>query len=328
MPSLPSMRDVHPVNQLLTDMAIGYGQELAGTYCVDRATTPVPVKKQSNTYAIWDKGDMFRDEFQLRVSGQPSVGVGQRVSTGTYSCKRYALHATLGRDELANSDFTDLEKKKIRLLAQKAKIKRDRIYAANVFATGLWTSNTEQTGVASGESTNQFRQFNDGANSDPIKVILDQQSVLELSTGLRGNKLVTNRKVLRALRQHPDLLALTQYTSPGLAPMQTLLETFELEEIVIADGIYNTAAEGQTASMARIIGNHMLLCHIAPKSTDEPTAVCSFVWSEFDQVTENDVPVKSWFNEDLDCHKYEGEICPDTKITANDLGVFFKDVVA
>jgi hypothetical protein len=315
-------------NRLLTDYAVAYGQDIAKDYVADRVATVKRVSKQSANYGVWSKADFFRSTMQPRAAGSHSAGGGFRLdTTNTYSCKRYALNVPITDEDMVNSDL-DLGKAKTRYLSMQAKLKRDLILGTGVFATGLWTSNTEQTGVSSAPSANQFLQWNDEA-STPILDIQNQQSVIEASTGLRANKAVCNAKVLRALRRHPDLLDLTKYTSAGLVPMQALLDTLELDEIIVGRAVQNTAADGQTAALSRVFGNHFLLLHQEPSPTDmAPTAVTSFVWSEFDNVTESGVPIFTWYDPARKSDIYEAEMHFDVKITANDLGVMMLSAVA
>ena len=82
-------------------------------------------------------------------------------------------------------------------------------------------------------------------------------------------------------------------------------------------------------TMADVFGNHVLLAWIdETPETDMPTAVTSFSWSEFDQVTPEGLAIDSWWDQDLKAWKYEGEMAFDAKITANDAGVFLLNAIS
>ena len=325
--SLPAPRDVH-VDTLLSDFAIAHGQDLAKAFLADQGTTVKTVRKTSDKYRIYDKGDMFRSEMQKRAPGTRSKGGGYRVSDDNYEAERYSLHTWASSEEIEDDDLQQTDSDKTRYLAHQAKMKRDKIVAETIFGTGLWTSNTEQTGVAAAPGSDQFLQFNDDA-STPIKVIHDKVDVIRTSIGRDPNTLIIGSKVRRALRRHPDLIDLTKHTSEGLASMEAIAEAFEVERILVGRSTNNTAKEGQTATMADIWGNHMLLAYISPTAnTEEPTAVTSFVHSKFDKITANDVAVKKWYERREDAWFYEADIFFDVKITSNDAGVFFLNAVA
>lgn len=326
--SLPTARDFH-VDALLTDFAIAYGQDLKSSYVADRAATVVRSKKRSNKYPVWNKGDWFRIEMDLRADGDTSAGGGFRLDTSnSYVCEDYALHTYLTDRQRSNAmNEIDAEKAKVRWLMQQAKMKRDKIFASTAFVTGVWTGVTEQTGVGSNPSTNQFLQF-DTSGSDPIGVITEQMLAVEVATGLLPNVMISNTKVANELKQHADFLDRIKHTQTGIVTEDLIASVLGLDEYIVAKGVENTAAEAAAASMSRIFGDHILLLHRTPAMTDEmPTALALFSWSEFDQVTEDGAAVAQWYDKDRKATKFEAEQSFDVKITATDLGVMLLNAV-
>lgn len=332
MPShLPSSRDAH-INAALTDFSIGYGQELAGQFVAMRGSTMKRVQKQSDYYYIWNKGDFFRSEYQKRAPGDVSKSAGQRLSNTTYFADVYALSTYLPMQTRENADL-NLEQPKIRYLSHQGMLRRDKLFADNCFGAGLWTSNTEQTGIAAGiPGANQFLRF-DESGSTPITVIQDQLEVVRKSIGMVPNKMFLGADVNRVLRRHPDLTELFKYTSGGLPSDSDIAGVFGLgqpnPEIIVGRTIENTAAEGLTPTMVDVYQKSILLAWVSPDATtDMPTAITGFSWSPFDQVTADAVAIDSWWDQDRKAWKYEGEIAVDFKITANDAGVFLLDAIS
>ena len=330
----PSASDLH-VNAL-TEMGIAYGQDLAKDYLADAGSTQVRVKKQSDIYPVWSKADFFRSEMVLRADGTKSERAGFRVDTSnTYFADVYALSTTLTARQKANADSQlMIEKAKVKYLMQQAKINRDKLYAAAVFASGLWTSNTEQTGVASGASTNEFIQFND-STATPIKIIQTQMEAVYLNCGRYPNALITNTKVATALRGHSDFVNRVQYVGdrPAYVTNEDIQKILGIEKVLVARSLENTAAEGQTATMARIFGNHVLLAYIDfdgnPTVDDQsPTAITTFAWSAIPGVTKQGASIETWYDRDIKADIYEIEDGFDVKITANDAAVFLASAVA
>lgn len=317
------------VDVLATDIAVAYGQQMTD-YVGDSAAT---LTKRSGTdrggkYPKWNKADMFRSEMQQVANNAPAPVGGLRLDTpGTYYAEGYSLKTFLSDKDKAESQV-DIEKGKIRWLVQQAKLAREKLYAAAAFATGLWTSNTEQTGKTSGPSTNEFLQFGDEA-STPIKIIQDQILAVQLSTGFTPNMLVTNPVVDMALRRHPDILDLYKYTKGGLASRQQVADTLGVTKIVVGRAVQNTAKEGQTSpTMARVFGNHILLAYVAETWTEEdPTAVAGFSWSDYDKVDATGAAIKRWREDDPEGDWLKAEMAIQYAIVANDLGVFLKDAV-
>lgn len=333
MPNNPTAGALH-VDKLLTEYAIGYGTDIASTYVADRVCTLLPVDKQSDKYAVWNKGDLFRSEMGLRADGDKSVGSGQRMSTDTYFADVYALHTKLTDRQKKNADV-DVESAKVRYLMNQTKIKRDKIFAATAFTTSVWSGFTDQTGSATTPSTNEFYHWSDYTNSNPISDITNKVIALEVSAGVPGVTLqgVTNSAVFEALRHHPDLLDRIKYTAgverPADVTPAMMAAIFGIDELIVAKGVENTAAEGQTASMSRIFSNNFLLHYKAQAASDEdPTGTTLFSWSEFDEVTPEGAAIFSWYEEDRRATIMEVEMACDIKVTATDLGGIFTSCIA
>lgn len=333
MPNNPTAAALH-IDTLLTDMAIGYGTDLATTYVADRVCTLTPVTKQSDKYPVWNKGDFYRSEMDVRGDAARSKGSGQRMSTDSYWAEVYALHTTLSDRQRSNADV-DVEGAKVRYLMNQTKLKRDIIYAANCFTSGVWSGFSDQTGVAAGPAANQFIQWSDYTNSDPIGDITDQVVDLEVAAGIPNVRLmaVCNRYVFEKLRHHPDMLDRIKYTAgverPAQITPQAMAAVLGIDELVIAKAGQNTAAEGQTASMSRVFGNSFLLQYKADSPDDmTPTGASLFSWSEFDQVTPEGAAIFSWYEDNKRATFYEAEMACDIKVTAADLGGIFLTCVA
>ncbi len=314
------------VDQLATDIAVAYGQKMEG-FVGDDGATLTKRNERSGKYPIWNKADMFRSEMGQVANNDPAPVGGLRLDTpGTLYAETYGLKTFLSDKDKAEGQV-DIEKGKIRWLVQQAKLKREILYAAAAFATGLWTSNTEQTGKTSSPSTNEFLQFGD-ESSIPLTVIQTQLLAVETSTGLMPNTLVTNSVVDMALRRHPDVLDLYKYTKGGVASREQVAAALGVQKYIVGRAVKNTANEGQSASMARVFGNHILLAYLADTWTeDEPTAVAGFSWSEYDKVDATGAAIRRWRENDPQGEWFHSEMAIVYKIVANDLGVFLKDAV-
>ena len=124
----PTMQSVH-VNAALTQIATAYVQA-DDAYIADKVFPPVPVQHRSDVYFKYRKGDFFRDEAQIRADGTESAGSGWNMDQSSpYLAQVYALHKDIGPQVRANADpAIDLEVGATKMLMQKMKIKRDRIF--------------------------------------------------------------------------------------------------------------------------------------------------------------------------------------------------------
>jgi hypothetical protein len=335
MPSNPTAAALH-IDRALTDFAIAYGPELSTSFVADRACTVKDVDKESDYYYVWNKGDFFRSEAAKRADGDKSEGGGQRVSSTTYFADVYALHTLLtDRQRAAARNEIDVEAAKVRYLMHQMKLIRDKQFASELFATSVWSGFTDQKGVASGASTNEYDQWDDYTNSDPIANITTQISNLEVTAGMPGVELVavTNTKVFRTLQNHPDFLDRIKYTAgverPASVTATAMAEVLGIDEIIIAKSVENTAAEGATATMAKVFDDYFLLLYRATTASDDmPTAATLFSHSEFDDVTPDGAAIFSWYEEARRATIMEAQTAFDIKVTAADMGGLFYDCIA
>jgi len=321
MPS-PTPSDLH-VDGLLTNISIGYLQS-AANFVADRVFPRVPVQKQSDKYATFDRGDFFRDEMEQRGLASESAGIGYSVSNDNYQCEDWALHIDVDDRQVANADTPFAPRQNAaQVLTQKELIKREREWAAAFFGTGVW--GTDWT------AGSDFTAFDDDA-SDVIETFADAAEIIEDGTGLMPNTLVTSRKGFHALKNHPDIVARIvaggSASAPATVSQDAVAAVLGLDRILVAGGVYNTAGRGETASMSRIVGNHALLCHVAPTpGLMTPTAGLTFVWSGYIGSVEGR-RILRYRIEERHAERVEIEANWDQKVVAPELGLFMSNVAA
>jgi hypothetical protein len=335
---IPSSQQVY-INEVLSNFAINYLGEAKGRFVADRAFTHVPVAKRSAIYPVWSKADLLRIQAQPRADGGESAIGGQRLNlTNTYNCERYALKVAINDPERENAlSQINLEQAKTAFLMRQLLAKRDMVWASAAFVTGVWTGATEQTGVSSSPSSNQFLQWND-PSSTPIDDVSEQLDAVQLANGgFRPNKMVIPNNVLTVLSNHATVLDRIKYTEKGIVTTDLLASLWGLDEVIVGQAVYNSAAEGQSPSMVRMMGKNCLLLNTSPASSDlqsTPTAGASFSWTPFDspgadnESTEPSVRIKQWREEPKESDMYESEIAFVPKIVAPDLGVMMLSCIA
>lgn len=324
----PSRADVH-VDRPLTNISIAFMQS-ASSFIADRAFPVVPVTKQSDKYFTYDRGMFNRDEMKLRAPGSESAGATYKLSTDSYGCDVWALHKDVADQVRANAD-TPLQpdREATEFLTAKALIRKEKNFATNFFATGIWT--TEVTGVSGAPGANQFQRWDEAA-STPIEDVREGARTMASLTGFRPNKMVIGRAVYDALLDHPDIVGRIdrgQTTGTAIVMRQNLAALFEMEEILVMDAIENTAAEGVTNSHAFIGGKHALLLY-APVNPGLmiPSAGYTFSWTGFLGAGALGTRMKRIRMEHLESDRVEIEMAFDHKKVAADLGYFFLTAVS
>lgn len=316
------------VDAFLTNFGQMYVQD-EGNFVAAQAATLVQVTKPSDKYTKYPRSHFFRDDVEVRPLGGTPVQVGYKIESGNYNAEEYALeHFVDDRQRVAADAPINLDLNAARLLTQKHMIKRDRIWVQKFFKPGVW--GTDVVGVPSGVSPGEILQFDD-ANSDPIGVIDRYKEVMAETTGMMPNTLVLGARVKRVIRNHPDVVDRVKYTQRGIITDEILASLFDLDNVVTARGVYNSAAEGATDNFTFIAPkDDMWLGYIDPvASLDSPTAISVFAWTGLIPGATNALGGVMERGRDNRAHSdyFQMRMAWDMHLVASELGVFFNGAV-
>lgn len=320
------MQDAH-IDRALTNMSVAYMQD-ANNFIADKVFPIVSVKRQSDIFYIYNKGDFMRDEAQVRGAGSESAGGDYGVEASTpYYCKKYAFHKDVTPEERANYDEPlDADTDANDFVSQKMLIKREMAWANAYFKTGVW--GTEIAGVASAPSAGQTIKWTE-ATSNPILDVTNAGVAMAGETGYKPNVLVLSPQAFNALKNHEDILDRIKYTQKGIVTTDLLATLFEVEKVVVSWGVVNTAVKGAEDDVKFIMGTHALLCYANPRpALRKPSAGYIFAWTglEGSGAFGNRIVRLPMDLLGLGTERIEGEIAFDAKQICSDLGVFFKDI--
>lgn len=324
----PGLSDVH-VDRPLTNVSVAFIQQADG-FVADRVFPRVPVSKKSDKYFRYDRSYFLRDEMQQRAPGTESAGIGYSLDVDSYDCALWALHVNVADQVRANADSPLVpDRAATELLTQQALLRREKDWAASFFATNVWSS--ELAGVSGAPGAGQFQRWDEAASTPIEDVRLGKRTVHGL-TGVRPNKMVIGRAVFDALLDHPDIVGRIdrgQTTGSAVVMRQNLAALFELDEVLVMDGIENTAAEGAAGSYSFIGGKHALLVYAPPSpNLMQPSAGYTFVWAGLLGAGAMGNRIKRFRMEHLASDRIEIETAYDQKLVSADLGYFFENAVS
>jgi hypothetical protein len=322
----PSINQVH-VDAILTNASVAYIQS-ADNFIATKVFPIVPVDKQSNLYFKYTKEDWFRDDARLRADGSEAATSGYGLSTDSYYADVFAVKKAVGDQTMANFDNPlDPMRDAAKFTSQLLLNRLENQFVSDYIATSVW--GTDYTGVASAPSTNQFIQWSDLANSDPIQDIEIAKGKILQTTGFEPNKLVLGYDAYRVLRNHPDIIDRVKYTGRDVPDTQYLAQLFGLDEVLVAKAVKNTATEGQTGAFSFSFGKSALLVYSAPTpSLLTPSAGYSFQWRGVSEGLGLTVGTKQYRLEQNAATYVESQIAFDNKVVAADLGAYFATAVA
>lgn len=336
MPS-PTYTDVH-VNAPLTNVSVAYLQD-ENDYIADKVFPVIPVQKASNIFFVYKRGDFLRDEAQIRLDGTESAGTGYNLNQQTYTCVTYSLHVDIGPMVRSNSDTPlDADTDATLFLTQRLAISRERAFLGKYFTTSTWTGSTSGGDITPGTLW-------DAANSTPIEDIEKQQFNVKSTTSVWPNRLVLGPSVYKALKNHDEFLQRIKYTERGVVTtdvMASILAPPNQPEaadggafkILVAQSVYNSAAEGATDSVQfAATTQDALLCYAAPNpGIRVPSAGYIFTWTPIAGYIARikQIPMP-WLGTDANgtpTQRIEGEMSWDTNLVASDMGAYFHSVVS
>src|SRR4030066_2517323 len=180
----PDVSDVH-VNKMLSQISIGHMNALEA-YIADKVFPFVYADKQTDIIPGYDRGFFFADEGlnMLRAPGNNAAVTGFKINkNNTYHADNFAIGFEIPDELRANQDDPfDMDQDGTRLVTELQMIRRERAWATDFMATGIW--GTDVTG------TTDFPKWSDYGASDPIIDIRTGIRTVLQNTGRKPNRLV------------------------------------------------------------------------------------------------------------------------------------------
>lgn len=272
------MKSTATANPVMTGHAVQFMRSPAGF--VGLALFPAFSSGiQSSDYYVWDRANALNIPQNIRHA--PGAGFARtkmQVSDDAYNCKDYGIESPVPdetRKKYANAFNADLAavKRNVDIIRVNHEIR------VKTLATGgsVPTAAVAQT-------------WNNDA-SKPKQDVDAVKEIIRKNCGLRPNVMqITEAHRLRLI-EHPVIADRIKYTSGGNTSLQQLAAYFEIDRIVIAEQVINSAAEGQAITPADIWGTDVILAHVNnSQDLSVPTFGRTFYWSEFGSGS-SDVPI-------------------------------------
>jgi hypothetical protein len=325
----PVPSDVH-IDRWLSTVSTGYMQD-ASVYIADRVFPVVPCSKQSDKVMKFDKQPWMRRMAKPRALSSESAGGGYTVDSGNYFADVYAFHHDIDDRLRANADAPlSVDDAGTQFVINQLRLEREYAFFSSFFVTGIWT--TEWSGVASDTPNAALYQFErwDRAGSTPIADVKGRCTNIQLLCGRRPNVAVLQRQVFDALQTNTDIVDRIKYTSRDSVSEQVLAALWGLEEVMVADAVYDSAdVEGAAASMSFIAGkNAMLAYRTRTPALNLPSAGYIPVWTGYLGAGAYGNRIKKFRMEELESDRVEGELAYDMYVACADAGAMLLDCIS
>ena len=231
----PTVTDVH-VDMLLSNILLAYMNE-PGAYIADTLFPIIPVLKQSNLVATYDKGFWFRDIAQQRAPASESTGSGFEVGKESYFAINYATHVDIPDEVRENQDNPyNVDAAAVALVDQRMKLQREINWAESYFKTGVWK--------APGSDNAPGILWDVYATSKPIIDVDIGKERVHSTTAREATDLTLGRTTWRVLRNHPDILERIKYTQTAIVSTGLVASLMEMRRVNIGRALKVSSAEG------------------------------------------------------------------------------------
>ena len=266
----PTVRDVRPVDPVLTNLSIGFKNE---KFLWDKIAPPSEQSQQSGTFFLYTRDFWFRrQKGMVRAEDGTYLPVGFGVATDSYKTIEYGAEKLVA-DSVRKASETpeDLETVSTAFLTNLMQLELEKVVAATCFVTGVWGTSTTLAGV------NQWSDFD---NSDPIANADTAMRVVRRNTGAKPNTLFVGLLGWEKLKEHPLILDKYKHTQKGILTEELVAAALGVERLVVGDSVENTAAEGGAFAGADIWTDNALLVVQNAPALEVATGAVTFMWDE------------------------------------------------
>lgn len=319
-------RESRIISKPLANLTIATMQD-ARDFAAPRVAPFVNVAQQEGKYFTYPTGAFNILEMQRRGSSQRAEEGGWTISNDSYKCDRFAVAHLEDWNDLATEDEAlDSDQSAADWLANQGNMKLESLFVAECMGPSIWT--LDYDGVSGTPSGAQIKQW-DQSGSTPQENVLNFHHLLLKQIGKRANKMVVGTDVHKEIVTHSDVRSALQYTNATtLGTVESMLASyFGVDEYIVLRTIYNSAVEGQTASLA-FQGNakDMGLFYVAPNPGKRVvSAAYTFAFNGMGGT--NGLVARKYDVDELTSTKREIDAFWDVKVISADAGVFVDDCV-
>jgi hypothetical protein len=328
----PELSQVH-INRWATEFAVRYRQEKTNFVAL-QVFPACPTEKKSNEFLKYPKGYFMRDDMTVRGMNQEPAEAGYEVESGTFVCEERALQHKIDDRIDVNADAPlNPTMRATEWLEEKSLVKLDREWAEEFFSAGKWTTTWEGTSGATKETEHKVKKFT-LTEGEPIPFFSSRADDMEEKTGKRPNVMVLGARAYTLIRNNKSVVERVQYISqqePALVGRRALAAAFEVDKVVVAKSVYNSAQEGAEDDIEYIANPKSALLAYATDapSLDTASAGYVFTWTSLLPGISNATAgvIFSGREDKAFTDWYAIRSAYDIQQTAPDLGVFFNEII-
>lgn len=263
---MPLRQQIHR-DRALEKISISY---LPGEFVADKLVPSVPVKRESDVYYVYSNDTMILEE-TLRSPGTKANRATYTMSTSSYSLEEHALSEIVPNRDKDNADKPiNLEIDMTEILTRKILIRREREASTALQTSGNYNNSNSLTSTMAWTANTTV--------SNPITQIESATAKIIASSGYSPNRLVIDNNTFSGAKVHTSIVDRVKYTSADSITENMLAKLFDIEQVLVARAVYESAEEGLTSSLGAIWTNTAVLAYYekAP-GLKKPSAAYQFM---------------------------------------------------
>lgn len=253
MPQL-TLAQARVINPVLTSVAQGIKQNsLVGEFLFPR----VPVQLRAGNIITFGREDFMQYSGLVRGPGAATKRVQFGYSNSAYALVDYSLEGALPienmQESMADANGFSIDGASMAIRKVQAILNLRLEIAQATLATTLGNYPAANRTTLSG--TAQWSDYT--GTSSPAAVIETGKEAVRAAIGKRPNTLVLGPITFARLRQHPQIVDRTKYTTSGSITTEFLAQFFGVDRVIVADGVQATDA----GVLSDIWGKHAILAY-------------------------------------------------------------------
>lgn len=245
------------VNPLLTNVYLGYGGQQS--FIAGELFPTVEVDKETGTYFVRNKDNLRAPSDARRGMYARANRVANGLSPASFTLEEKSLETAIPERIMRQYDDPFNPKSNaVMLVSEQLKLDKE-VDLRDTLLAGL-TNNNQSAAWAT-------------ASTDIVGTVRTAKTSIQVNTGRKANTLVLSKDSYDAILKNTAFIDAVKYTSfPSEASLRNkLAEFFDVERVLVADAINNTAKEGQADSNAFIWSDMALLAYVNPNPVIEDT---------------------------------------------------------
>jgi hypothetical protein len=300
---------------------------------VARAVFPtIPSEDEQFKYMTFNMDSIQQDKARKRAPGAKIEEGVWDMTAASVQLTQYAYGEKLPEELVVTASkigqAANVDVAAANSVAEVLLINAERRFATGFFTTGKWA--VDMTGQGSADATHYV--FWNNSASTPLDDVYSEHRRILLAGRRRPNTMILGFTVLQRLMTNTQIInRLNNGALPGKvvqATVEQLAQLFGVSRILIAQGVYNSAKEGATATPAFCLDDKSAwIGYVTPTpSIMTPTAGYRGTWKG---IAGNDMGVRTFKYFDMDTHSWKvHSIVNDEFVMVNNkLGTFLTGIV-